>query len=97
MDIVVAKDGNQLGIISAENFISITSREEELRQERYFKLVVKGGMDAFNLLYTGDVYYDNEVPEAPVTIDVVTIDVNKSEISVLGYQSNNSKQKEISL
>lgn len=86
MDIVVAKDGQELGIISAKDFLSISNRDDILAKEIYYKLVVSGGMDAFNLLYSGDVYYDNEVPEAPVTIDVVSYDVNLGEVSVLGYQ-----------
>ena len=88
MDICLAdSEGKVFRIINGESIVSIESREEGLRGEFYFKLTLKGDTELFNDVYNADVFFDNEVPEAPVTIDVVSHDISTGIIKVLGYQT----------
>ena len=88
MDIVFAmEDGKVIRTVNAQDFERIEQRKEDLRNEMYFKLILKGGTELFNDAYNSDVFFDNEVPEAPVKIDVVTHDVNKGTITIQGYQT----------
>lgn len=88
MDIVLAmEDGKVIRTVNSQDFVRIESREDVLRGEFYFKVILKGGTELFNDAYNADVFFDNEVPEAPVTIDVVSHDVNKGTITIQGYQT----------
>ena len=88
MDICLANsEGKVSRVITGENIVRIESRKEDLRNESYFKLIIRGGIELFNDAYNADVFFDNEVPEAPIKIDVVAHDINKGTITIQGYQT----------
>lgn len=88
MDICLTNnEGKVTSVIDTQNVISIEQRPEDLRNEVFYKLVLKGDTKLFNDVYDADAFFDNEVPEAPVKIDVVSHDINTGIITVLGYQT----------
>lgn len=88
MDIILAmEDGKIVRTVNSQDFERIEHRKEDLRNEMYYKLILKGGTELFNDAYNSDVFFDNEVPEAPVKIDVVTHNVNEGTIIIQGYQT----------
>ncbi len=97
--ITVGEDGSKSGIIEPDSIVTIEQQDVPTNLRYVFRLVVMYSETNWRAFRDAKLFYDNDVPEAPVIIDDVSVMTTKPYISILGHQNYsdflevNSQQK----
>lgn len=73
MDLVIVEGGQVSGVLTYDHIIDISSIGDFIDDKECFTLRVKYSEHNWKLLRDAEVFFDNEVPEAPVTIDSISV------------------------
>ena len=74
-------------MINADKILKLQSFPDPVRGKIDFKLVVSGGVETFKMINEGEIFYDNDVPESPATISLISYDTEAQIITIFGNQS----------